>query len=163
MIKCNEHRNVHGKYAKIVQNCRQPPCGAVSWNMKRTQAFTAHRHVSPLAGLWVETLIFFESAKLKQVSPLAGLWVETTKVYSERNVGWVSPLVGLWVETVQLLLACHVLLVSPLVGLWVETSTACIRALNSSVSPLVGLWVETPSLRKWCKSVPGQPPCGAVS
>ena len=56
------------------------------------------KHVTPLAGVWVEILLSGQDSLLRSVTPLAGVWVEMIKSSSASGSRAVTPRAGVWVE-----------------------------------------------------------------
>ncbi len=54
--------------------------------------------VAPLAGAWIEMIMFSGQAGAGKVAPLAGAWIEITKCGDGAYQIRVAPLAGAWIE-----------------------------------------------------------------
>ena len=59
--------------------------------------------VTPLAGVWIETLAWTFHALTCRVTPLAGVWIETYRASWLSISISVTPLAGVWIETISAL------------------------------------------------------------
>ena len=58
-----------------------------------------YKHVAPLAGVWIETLLILRNGYYTRVAPLAGAWIETKLIMCNYVGQLVAPLAGAWIET----------------------------------------------------------------
>ena len=105
-------------------------------------------HVTPHAGVWIETFVGGGGGNLIVVTPHAGVWIETSIDRKQTcRVRHVTPHAGVWIETrrtvtvnwsspSRLMQAC---------GL--KLNSLSIRNPPSIVTPHAGVWIETPLCR----------------
>ena len=61
--------------------------------------------VAPLAGAWIEILMFLLRKLSVRVAPLAGAWIEILIPVNLQNPVIVAPLEGAWIEIAHM--CCH--------------------------------------------------------
>ena len=125
-----------------------------------------------------------EFEELETVTPLAGVWIETVIINCEDTHFGVTPLAGVWIETAGQDTADAVNFVTPLAGVWIETRSPWrLRGRNTSlplrecglkllfaagfllavvVTPLAGVWIETQMFANLYLNELGHSPCGSV-
>ena len=97
--------------------------------------FGCRYDVTPFVGVWIETNLKYQGAKVLRVTPFVGVWIETST--------------NGWKQTAKS--------VTPFVGVWIETCMWCADRLRLPVTPFVGVWIETQRLQNFCRSLPSHP------
>ena len=82
-----------------------------------------HSPVTPLAGVWIERVVFFGIICAWKVTPLAGVWIERTMITVLLNCRCVTPLAGVWIERKIKSVTSGYACVTPLAGVWIERLT----------------------------------------
>ena len=76
--------------------------------------------VTPLAGVWIEILVYGKSSDELASLPLRGCGLKSA--HSQPDVA--------------------IYLVTPLAGVWIEMGTSRANMVMYSVTPLAGVWIE---------------------
>ena len=134
-------------------------CGLKVHYPKQDGEITA---VTPLAGVWIESLICLKDPRASTVTPLAGVWIERLRSRSRAAYCTVTPLAGVWIES--------------LYGGWTRINTKSLPLRECGlkglihrkarkrrrVTPLAGVWIESYLFLPFAQEGLCHSPCGSV-